>query len=58
MEKTLRLAGIEGRRVRGRQRIRWLISITDSVDMNLSKIREMENREDWCPWSQKELDTT
>ena len=68
LEKTLMLGGIEGRRRRGQQRIRWLNSITDSVDMNLSKIQEMENKEeqrrtkenkeDWCPWSQKELDTT
>ena len=46
-EKTLVLGKIEGRRSRGRQRMRWLESITDSVDMNLSKLREiMEDRGD------------
>ena len=47
-EKTLVLGKIEGRRSRGRQRMRWLESITDSVDMNLSKLREMvKDREGW-----------
>ena len=41
MEKTLVLGKIEGKRRRGWQRKRWLDSITDSVDMNLSKLREM-----------------
>ena len=40
-EKTLMLGKIESRRRRGRQRIRWLDSITDSVDMNLSKVQEI-----------------
>jgi len=63
LEKTLMLGKIEGKRRRGQKRMRWLDSITNSVDMNLSKPQKIvEDREAWraavSPWDHKELDVT
>ena len=57
LEKTLMLGKIEGRRRRGRQRMRWLDGITDWMDMSFSQLRELVMA--WCsPWGRKESDMT
>ena len=62
LEKTLMLEKIEGKRRRGRQRMRWLDGLTDLTDVSLSKLRELVlDREAWWAallWGRTELDTT
>ena len=62
LEKTLMLEKIEGRRRGGWQRMRWLDSIIDTMDMSLSKLQEIvKDREAWAccsPWGRKESDMT
>ena len=59
LEKTLMLGKIEGKRQREQQRMRWLESITDSMDMNLNQVREIvKDKGAYSPWRHKQSGTT
>ena len=58
LQKTLMLGKIEGKRRRGQQRMRWLNTITDLMDMNLSKLQEIvKYREAWCAAVHREAES-